>query len=99
MSVTKDLFEFRASEQEFRAAKNIFPGGVQASRQLLLSGQSPIYIDRAEGSHTWDIDGNEYMWNQGTKLMDGLGELAAESRVPVRFTGYPPPNAPPAVCL
>jgi glutamate-1-semialdehyde 2,1-aminomutase len=34
------------------------PGGVSSSWQSWPP--HPIYIDRGEGSHVWDIDGNEY---------------------------------------
>jgi len=45
----------------FEEAKKVIPGGVQASRRPLIEGRSPVYIERAKGSHCWDVDGNEYI--------------------------------------
>jgi glutamate-1-semialdehyde 2,1-aminomutase len=35
------------------------PGGVSSSWQMWPP--HPIYVDRGQGSHVWDIDGNEYV--------------------------------------
>jgi len=40
-------------------AKAHLPGGVSSSWQTWPP--HPIYVDRGEGSHVWDIDGNEYV--------------------------------------
>jgi glutamate-1-semialdehyde 2,1-aminomutase len=40
-------------------AKKHLPGGVSSSWQTWPP--HPIYIDRGDGSHVWDIDGNEYV--------------------------------------
>ena len=40
-------------------AKAHLPGGVSSSWQSWPP--HPIYVDRGEGSHVWDIDGNEYV--------------------------------------
>ena len=40
-------------------AREIFPSGiVHDSRKL---DPYPIYVDHAQGSHKWDIDGNDYV--------------------------------------
>jgi glutamate-1-semialdehyde 2,1-aminomutase len=39
-------------------ARRRLPGGVSSSWQSWPP--HPIYVDRGEGSHVWDIDGNEY---------------------------------------
>jgi glutamate-1-semialdehyde 2,1-aminomutase len=39
-------------------AKRRLPGGVSSSWQSWPP--HPIYVDRGEGSHVWDVDGNEY---------------------------------------
>jgi len=43
----------------FERAKNVMPGGV--SHNPRYYPPYPIYIDRAEGSKVWDVDGNEYI--------------------------------------
>jgi glutamate-1-semialdehyde 2,1-aminomutase len=40
-------------------ARNLFPGGVTHDARLFQP--HPIYVDRAEGSRKWDVDGNEYV--------------------------------------
>ena len=40
-------------------AKRFLPGGVSSSWQSWPP--HPIYVRRGEGSHVWDIDGNEYV--------------------------------------
>jgi glutamate-1-semialdehyde 2,1-aminomutase len=48
-----------ASKQLFKRAANRLAGGVTSS----FHGQDPwpVYIDRGEGAHIWDVDGNEYV--------------------------------------
>ena len=47
------------SEQLFAKAANLFPSGVtHDSRYLNPYG---IYVERARGSHKWDVDGNRYI--------------------------------------
>jgi glutamate-1-semialdehyde 2,1-aminomutase len=41
------------------AASRRLPGGVSSSWQSWPP--HPIYVDRGDGSHIWDIDGNEYV--------------------------------------
>jgi glutamate-1-semialdehyde 2,1-aminomutase len=43
----------------YRRAVNVFPGGVTHDTRYLKP--YPLYIDRAAGSHKWDVDGNEYV--------------------------------------
>jgi len=40
-------------------AKRFLPGGVSSSWQSWPP--HPIYVRRGEGSHVWDIDGNDYV--------------------------------------
>ena len=48
-----------ASAERSQGARSIFPSGiVHDSRRLL---PYPIYVERAAGSHKWDVDGNEYV--------------------------------------
>ncbi len=42
-----------------KRAADIFPGGVTHDSRALWP--YPIFVERAAGSHKWDIDGNEYV--------------------------------------
>ncbi len=48
-----------ASEQLFQKANGVFPGGLTHDARYLLP--YPIYVQRAQASHKWDVDGNEYV--------------------------------------
>ena len=46
----------------FERAKKVIPGGVNSPvRAFRGLGREPFFIDRAEGSRIWDVDGNEYI--------------------------------------
>lgn len=46
----------------FEKAKNYFPGGVNSPVRAFRSvGGNPLFIERGQGSHIWDADGNEYI--------------------------------------
>jgi glutamate-1-semialdehyde 2,1-aminomutase len=48
-----------ASQALARRARRVLPSGiVHDSRQL---DPYPVYVNRAEGAHKWDVDGNEYV--------------------------------------
>jgi len=50
------------SEQLFRRAQQIIPGGVNSPVRAFRSvGANPPFIARGEGSHIFDVDGNEYI--------------------------------------
>jgi glutamate-1-semialdehyde 2,1-aminomutase len=51
------------SQQLFEKAQQHFAGGVGSGTRSPGSGwvPSPIYVERGEGSHLWDADGNEYV--------------------------------------
>ena len=55
--------KFDKSYQLFDRASKVIPGGVPGhqSPTLLVFGSSPCFIERAEGSRFWDVDGNEYI--------------------------------------
>jgi glutamate-1-semialdehyde 2,1-aminomutase len=49
--------EFSNSRRLYDQAKALFPGGV--THDLRYLEPFPIYIERAEGGHKWDVDGHE----------------------------------------
>ena len=50
------------SQELFDKAKRYIPGGVNSPvRAFGAVGGVPRFIDRAEGSHIWDVDGNEFI--------------------------------------
>jgi glutamate-1-semialdehyde 2,1-aminomutase len=50
------------SQQVFERAKAVIPGGVNSPvRSCKSVGSDPIFMDRADGSHLFDIDGNKYV--------------------------------------
>src|SRR5882724_6309738 len=48
-----------SSQQRYAEARELFPSGVTHDARYLRP--HPVYIDRAEGSRKWDIDGNCYV--------------------------------------
>lgn len=77
---------YQASEQLLALALKTIPLGTQTfskSKTQYPYGVSPYYIERAEGSHVWDIDGNEYI--------DCINSLAAVT------LGYNDPDVTEAV--
>jgi glutamate-1-semialdehyde 2,1-aminomutase len=50
------------SRQLFAEARELIPGGVDSPvRAFRAVGGQPIFIDRAEGSHVFDVDGNSFV--------------------------------------
>ncbi len=50
------------SAELFSRAVNRIPGGVNSPvRAFRGIGREPFFVDRAEGSRIWDVDGNEYI--------------------------------------
>src|SRR5580704_4884102 len=50
------------SEELFRRAQEIIPGGVNSPVRAFRSvGGKPVFIARGQGSHIFDVDGNEYI--------------------------------------
>jgi glutamate-1-semialdehyde 2,1-aminomutase len=55
------------SSQLFARALARIPGGVNSPvRAFRGLGREPFFVDRAEGSRIWDVDGNEYIDFVGT---------------------------------
>jgi len=54
--------EHTRSSQLFSAAKDIIPGGVNSPVRAFKSvGADPVFVNRAAGSHIYDVDGNDYI--------------------------------------
>ena len=50
------------SESLFSRAQSVIPGGVNSPvRAFRAVGGKPLFIERGNGSHIWDADGNEYI--------------------------------------
>src|SRR5580693_6232144 len=50
------------SEDLFRKAQEIIPGGVNSPVRAFRSvGGNPVFVARGQGSHIFDVDGNEYI--------------------------------------
>ncbi len=50
------------SQAAFERAQKLMPGGVNSpARAFGAVGGTPIFIDRAEGAHLFDLDGNRYL--------------------------------------
>lgn len=56
------VFQDKRSKEAFARAKKIIPGGVNSPVRAFKSvGREPVFIERGEGAHLWDIDGNSYL--------------------------------------
>jgi glutamate-1-semialdehyde 2,1-aminomutase len=50
------------SEKLFNRAQQLIPGGVNSPvRAFRAVGGKPLFIERGNGSHIWDVDGKEYI--------------------------------------
>jgi len=50
------------SENLFNRAQQLIPGGVNSPvRAFRAVGGKPLFIERGNGSHIWDVDGKEYI--------------------------------------
>ncbi|HEX8373382.1 MAG TPA: glutamate-1-semialdehyde 2,1-aminomutase [Chthoniobacterales bacterium] len=55
------------SAESFAAAKRLIPGGVNSPvRAFRGVGGEPFFVERALGSHIWDVEGKEYIDYVGT---------------------------------
>ena len=58
------MSRYSKSEEWLRRAEKTIPLGSQTfskSRTQYPVGISPLYIDKAQGCHVWDLDGNKYI--------------------------------------
>ncbi|MGB9380193.1 aminotransferase class III-fold pyridoxal phosphate-dependent enzyme, partial [Candidatus Binatus sp.] len=56
-------FTFETSDALMERAKKVVPGGIYGHQTplVLTKGAYPSFFARGEGSHIWDVDGNEYI--------------------------------------
>ncbi len=65
------------SHKLYERALQLFPSGVTHDNRY-FGALEPVYINRAKGSHKWDVDGNEYIdfWMGHGALLLGHGHPA-----------------------
>ena len=69
------------SQAAFAEARRFIPGGVNSPvRAFRGVGGEPFFVERAEGSHIWDLDGNELIDYVGTWGPAILGHAPAVVR-------------------
>ena len=69
------------SSSAFAEARKIIPGGVNSPvRAFRGVGGEPFFVERAERSHIWDVDGNELIDYVGTWGPAILGHAPAVVR-------------------
>jgi glutamate-1-semialdehyde 2,1-aminomutase len=63
--------EFANSRKLYEHARSVFPSGV--THDLRYLEPWPVYIDRAQGAHKWDVDGHELIdyWSGHGALLLG----------------------------
>ena len=56
-------YTFETSDALMERAKKVVPGGIYGHQTplVLTKGAYPSFFARGEGSHIWDVDGNEYI--------------------------------------
>ena len=60
MTIDQEMYErMGGSSALYERAKETFPSGV--THDARYAKPFPIYVNRAQGSRKWDVDGNEYV--------------------------------------
>jgi glutamate-1-semialdehyde 2,1-aminomutase len=86
------------SEELMARAARLFPGGVNSPvRAFRAVGGTPRVIERAQGAHLWDADGNElidYIGSWGPMILGHAHSevIAAIERAAQRGTSFGAPN-------
>src|SRR4029077_9749722 len=85
--------ESPGSANLYRQAQGIFPQGV--THDLRYLEPFPIYIDRAQGAHKWDVDGHELIdyWSGHGALLLGHCHPAVTEAVQNQAGRATPPGA------
>lgn len=59
---TTESMNTKTSHQLFSTAQSLIPGGVNSPVRAFGSvGGTPLFIDRGQGAHLWDVDANRYI--------------------------------------
>jgi len=75
------MLSFSQSSIAFDKARQLIPGGVNSPvRAFRGVGGTPFFVERASGSHIWDVDGNELIDYLGTWGPAILGHAPAVVR-------------------
>jgi glutamate-1-semialdehyde 2,1-aminomutase len=91
--------QFKRSEALFTRARELMPGGVSSPvRAFKAVGGQPLFIERGEGAHLTDVDGNRYIDYVGSWGPLILGHahpavLRAVSEAAARGTSFGAPTA------
>ena len=90
--------EFPGSRKLYEQARQVFPGGV--THDLRYLEPFPIYIERAQGSRKWDVDGHEFIdyWaGHGAVLLGPSPPAVVMSpQIRPRAQGWPRPVSEPS---
>jgi|TARA_B110000263_G_scaffold246682_1_gene258137 glutamate-1-semialdehyde 2,1-aminomutase len=87
------------SQKLFERARELIPGGVNSPARAWTSvGGTPLFFNRAKGSHIWDEDGNElidYVCSWGPMILGHAhpAVLAAVQEAAVNGTSFGAPTA------
>ena len=82
--------ETSRSEELYRQAVELLPGGVNSPVRAMRSvGMDPLFIARGEGSHMFDVDGNDYIDYVGSwgPLILGHGHPAVREALEKTLAG------------
>src|ERR1700722_17641581 len=86
------------SDELFAEALRFIPGGVNSPvRAFRAVGGQPFFVDRAQGAHVFDVDGNDYVDYVGTWGPAILGHahpkiISAVQQAAVKGTSFGIPN-------
>ncbi|MBT3941874.1 MAG: aminotransferase class III-fold pyridoxal phosphate-dependent enzyme, partial [Chloroflexi bacterium] len=87
------------SQELFDRARELIPGGVNSPARAWTSvGGTPLFFNRAKGSHIWDEDGNElidYVSSWGPMILGHAhpAVLSAVQDAAVKGTSFGAPTA------
>jgi glutamate-1-semialdehyde 2,1-aminomutase len=96
-AVADEIYTFTKSEEIFKEAQDLMPGGVSSPVRAFKSvGGNPVVFDRVKGAYAWDVDGNKYIDYVGTWGPAILGHadddvLAAVSKTMAKGTSFGAP--------
>ncbi|HEY3901148.1 MAG TPA: glutamate-1-semialdehyde 2,1-aminomutase [Chthoniobacter sp.] len=85
------MSEHSLSHRAFAEARRYIPGGVNSPvRAFRGVGGEPFFVNRAEGAHIWDVDGNElidYVGTWGPAILGHAPKVVREAIVEAAANG------------